>query len=82
MRETYTRYGRDNLGFALFGEFLISALPVIVMWHFPRGRYEHGLLVMPFAWSGYPRSAIPPCRRPGAARDPAQHGLALARLPK
>jgi capsular polysaccharide transport system permease protein len=54
MRETYTRYGRDNLGFAwLFGEFLIFALPVIVMWHFIRGRYEHQLLVVPFVWSGY-----------------------------
>ena len=55
MRETYTRYGRDNLGFAwLFAEFLIFALPVIVMWHFIRGKYEHGgLLVVPFAWSGY-----------------------------
>jgi len=29
MRETYTRFGRENLGFAwMFGEFLIFALPV------------------------------------------------------
>jgi capsular polysaccharide transport system permease protein len=54
MRETWTRYGRENLGFAwLFGEFLIFAMPVILMWHFIRGRYEHGLLVVPFVWSGY-----------------------------
>jgi capsular polysaccharide transport system permease protein len=54
MRETYTRYGRDNLGFAwTYGEFLIFALSVIVMWHFPRGKYEHGLLVVPFVSSGY-----------------------------
>ncbi len=54
MRETYTRYGRDTLSFAwLFGEFLIFALPVIVMWHFIRGKYEHGILVVTFAWSGY-----------------------------
>jgi capsular polysaccharide transport system permease protein len=54
MRETYTRFGRENLGFAwMFGEFLIFALPVIVMWHFIRGRYEHGLLVVPLIWSGY-----------------------------
>jgi capsular polysaccharide transport system permease protein len=54
MRETYTRYGRDNLSFAwLFGEFLVFALPVIVMWHFIRGTYEHGLLVVPFVWTGY-----------------------------
>jgi capsular polysaccharide transport system permease protein len=54
MRETWTRYGRENLGFVwLFAEFLIFAMPVILMWHFIRGRYEHGLLVVPFVWSGY-----------------------------
>ena len=54
MRETYTRFGRENLGFAwMYGEFLIFAMPVIVMWHFIRGKYEHGLLVVPFVWSGY-----------------------------
>jgi capsular polysaccharide transport system permease protein len=54
MRETYTRYGRENLGFAwIFGEFLVFALPVIAMWSIIRGRYEHGLLVVPFVWSGY-----------------------------
>lgn len=54
MRETYTRYGRENLGFAwLFGEFLVFALPVIIMWRFIRGTYEHNLLVVPFVWSGY-----------------------------
>jgi capsular polysaccharide transport system permease protein len=54
MRETYTRFGRENLGFAwIFAEFLVFALPVIVMWSFIRGRFEHGLLVVPFVWSGY-----------------------------
>lgn len=54
MRETYTRYGRENLGFAwLFGEFLVFAMPVILMWHFIRGKYEHNILVVPFVWSGY-----------------------------
>jgi capsular polysaccharide transport system permease protein len=54
MRETYTRFGRENLGFAwMYGESLVFALPVIVMWHFIRGKYEHGLLVVPFVWSGY-----------------------------
>ena len=54
MRETYSRFGRENLGFAwVFGEFLVFALPVIVMWHFIRGKYEHGMLVVPFVWSGY-----------------------------
>jgi capsular polysaccharide transport system permease protein len=54
MRETYTRFGRDNLSFAwLFAEFLVFAMPVLVLWHFIRGKYEHGLLVLPFAWAGY-----------------------------
>ncbi len=54
IRETYTRFGRENLGFAwMFGEFLIFALPVIAMWRIIRGHYEHGLLVVPFVWSGY-----------------------------
>jgi len=54
MRETYSRFGRENLGFAwVFGEFLIFALPVMVMWHVIRGKYEHGLLVIPLIWSGY-----------------------------
>ena len=54
MRETYTRFGRENLGFAwIFGEFLIFALPVMAMWRFIRGEYEHGLLVVSFVWSGY-----------------------------
>jgi capsular polysaccharide transport system permease protein len=54
MRETWTRYGRENLGFAwLFAEFLIFALPVFLMWHFIRGKYEHGVLVFPLIWSGY-----------------------------
>ena len=54
MRETWTRFGRENLGFAwMYGEFLIFALPVIVMWHLIRGHREHGLLVVPFVWSGY-----------------------------
>lgn len=54
MRETYTRFGRENLSFAwMFGEFLIFALPVFVMWHVIRGEYEHGVLVFPLIWSGY-----------------------------
>ena len=54
MRETYTWFGRENLGFAwMYGEFLIFAMPVIVMWHFIRGNTEHGLSVVPFVWSGY-----------------------------
>jgi capsular polysaccharide transport system permease protein len=54
MRETYTRFGRENLSFAwMFGEFLVFALPVIAMWSIVRGKYEHGLLVVPFVWTGY-----------------------------
>ena len=54
IRETYTRFGRENLGFSwIFGEFLIFALPVMAMWRFIRGHYEHGILVVPFVWSGY-----------------------------
>jgi capsular polysaccharide transport system permease protein len=54
MRETWTRFGRENLGFAwMYAEFLVFALPVILMWHFIRGHREHGLLVVPFVWSGY-----------------------------
>ena len=54
MRETYTRFGRENLGFAwMYGEFLVFAIPVIVMWRMIRGHTEHGLLVVPFVWSGY-----------------------------
>lgn len=54
MRETYTRFGRENLGFAwIFAEFLVFALPVFAMWRYIRGEYQHGLLVLPFVWSGY-----------------------------
>jgi capsular polysaccharide transport system permease protein len=54
MRETYTRFGRENLGFAwIFAEFLVFALPVFAMWRFIRGEYEHGMAVVPFVWSGY-----------------------------
>jgi capsular polysaccharide transport system permease protein len=54
MRETYTRFGRENLSFFwVYGEFLIFALPVFLMWHFIRGEYEHGVLVFALIWSGY-----------------------------
>jgi capsular polysaccharide transport system permease protein len=54
MRETYTRFGRENLGFAwIFGEFLVFALPIIAMWRLVRGPYQHGIMVVPFVWSGY-----------------------------
>jgi len=54
IRETYTRFGRENIGFAwIFAEFLVFALPVFAMWRFIRGEYQHGLLMLPFVWSGY-----------------------------
>ena len=54
IRETYSRFGRENIGFFwVFGEFLIFALPVMAMWRFIRGPYEHGILVVSFVWSGY-----------------------------
>ena len=54
MRESWTRLGRENLGFAwMYMEVLVFALPVIVMWHVIRGHREHGLLGIPFVWSGY-----------------------------
>ena len=54
MREIQTRWGRRNLAFAwVFAEPLIFALPVLAMWHFLRGSYEHGLPLVGFLWSGY-----------------------------
>jgi capsular polysaccharide transport system permease protein len=54
MREFVTRWGRRNLGFAwLFAEPLVFAFPVIAMWSLIRARYEHGLPMIAFVWSGY-----------------------------
>ena len=56
MRESWTRLGRENLGFAwMYMEVLVFALPVIVMWlNVIRGHREHGLFwAAPFVWSGY-----------------------------
>ena len=54
IREVYTRFGRESLGFAwIVGEPLIFALPVLFMWQAIRGSHEHGIAVMPFLWSGY-----------------------------
>jgi capsular polysaccharide transport system permease protein len=54
IREIYSRFGRENIGFAwMVAEPLVFALPVLLMWRAIRARYEHGLLVMPFLWSGY-----------------------------
>jgi capsular polysaccharide transport system permease protein len=54
MREIYTRFGRDNLGFAwIVVEPLIFVLPVMAMWSALRPRYDHGIATLPFLWSGY-----------------------------
>jgi capsular polysaccharide transport system permease protein len=54
VREVYTRFGRESLGFAwIVGEPLIFAVPVLFMWRAIRGSNEHGISVMPFLWSGY-----------------------------
>jgi capsular polysaccharide transport system permease protein len=54
IREIYTRFGRQSLGFAwIVAEPLVFAVPVLFMWRLIRGSHEHGVAVMPFLWSGY-----------------------------
>lgn len=54
IREVYSRFGRESLGFAwIVGEPLVFAVPVLFMWRAIRGSQEHGIAVMPFLWSGY-----------------------------
>jgi capsular polysaccharide transport system permease protein len=54
MREFIVRWGRGNLGFAwLYGESLIFSFPVLVVWHYVRPRYEGGIPMLPFLWTGY-----------------------------
>src|SRR5438128_237409 len=54
MREIYTRFGREGLGFAwIVGEPLIFAIPVLLVWSVVRGSSEHGVAMLPFLWSGY-----------------------------
>jgi capsular polysaccharide transport system permease protein len=54
IRETYTRFGRENLGFLwLVGEPLVFALPVLGMWSLIRAKFEHGLPMLAMAWTGY-----------------------------
>ncbi len=54
IREIYSRFGRESLGFAwTVAEPLVFALPVLLIWRALRASHEHGLLVMPFLWSGY-----------------------------
>ena len=54
IREIYSRFGRESLGFAwIIAEPLVFALPVLFMWRAIRGEHEHGIALMPFLWSGY-----------------------------
>jgi capsular polysaccharide transport system permease protein len=54
IREIYSRFGRESLGFGwTVAEPLVFAVPVLLMWRAIRPTREHGILVMPFLWSGY-----------------------------
>ncbi|MBV8936417.1 MAG: ABC transporter permease [Alphaproteobacteria bacterium] len=54
IREIYTRFGRQGLGFGwIVLEPLIFAIPVLLVWSVVRNPYEHGIALMPFLWSGY-----------------------------
>jgi capsular polysaccharide transport system permease protein len=54
IREIYTRFGREGLGFGwIVGEPLIFAIPVLLVWSLVRSPYEHGVPMMPMLWTGY-----------------------------
>jgi capsular polysaccharide transport system permease protein len=54
IREVYTRFGREGLGFAwIVAEPLIFAIPVLLVWSAVRQPYEQGIPIMPFLWCGY-----------------------------
>jgi capsular polysaccharide transport system permease protein len=54
IREIYTRFGREGLGFAwIVLEPLIFAIPVLLVWSVVRDPYDHGVRMMPFLWTGY-----------------------------
>jgi capsular polysaccharide transport system permease protein len=54
VREIYSRFGRESLGFAwIVAEPLVFAIPVLFVWRAVRDPNEHGLSLMPFLWSGY-----------------------------
>jgi capsular polysaccharide transport system permease protein len=54
IREIYSRFGRESLGFAwTVAEPLVFAIPVLLTWRVVRASHEHGVLLMPFLWSGY-----------------------------
>jgi capsular polysaccharide transport system permease protein len=54
IREIYTRFGREGLGFGwILLEPLIFAIPVLLVWSVARAPYEYGVPMMPLLWSGY-----------------------------
>ena len=54
LRFTIARYGRNNIGFMwTFAEPLVLCLGVMVIWSFTKGRYEHGLDLVAFVFTGY-----------------------------
>jgi capsular polysaccharide transport system permease protein len=54
IREVYTRFGREGLGFAwIVAEPLVFAIPVLFVWRAIRNPNEHGISLVPFIWSGY-----------------------------
>lgn len=54
IREIYTRFGREGLGFGwILIEPLVFAIPVLFTWSVVRNPYEHGVRLVPFLWSGY-----------------------------
>ena len=54
IREIYSRFGRESLGFAwIVAEPLVFALPVLFVWRAVRDPHEHDLSLVPFLWSGY-----------------------------
>jgi capsular polysaccharide transport system permease protein len=54
MREIYSRFGREGLGFVwALTEPMVFAVPVLLVWSVVRGKYEHQLAMLPFLWSGY-----------------------------
>ena len=80
MRETYTRFGRENLGFAwMYGEFLIFALPVIVMWRVDPRPYRTWLAGGAVCVERLSADiAVPPHRRPDALCGKRQHCAVLS----
>jgi capsular polysaccharide transport system permease protein len=54
MREIYSRFGREGLGFVwALTEPMVFAVPVLLVWSVARGKFEHGLPMLPLLWSGY-----------------------------